>query len=210
MRYYQHNKIVNKIFNSNNKNKIRDKIIIILLSFFLSFFTISKFLPSAGRRTIYNIYFIFPILIIVYYFIFKKVLIWYKQLIMLLIKKYNKTQLKNINEYIPLTWLISSIIGSVTSFILFIIFSYYIHLEISVLGNLNDYRLIALEIYNNLYPLIITIFIIIGIIFQIYFLIKKEKVKFKSAFFVSLIVILLFSFIMYIIRNIIVLILAWL
>lgn len=182
--------------NRQNKRIVRyKKFSTFFLAIFLIYLTAFPYLSSANERVLYNIFITSIILIIVYYWVLSQLFEYYNTWIKFVILRFKKVKSKFANEIIIFSWLPSSIVLGLSSIILFIIFVHYILLETSILGNLNDYRLIAVNINSIYLPLIVILGLLIVWVLQAILLVKKGKIPWLYSIVFSFVTIIMFSLI---------------
>lgn len=149
----------------------------IFISIFLVYFSINSFLHRANERTLNNMFILIIILLIVCYFLSKLLFVLLDKIKIIIINRFNNEGIEK--DYSSVTlWFFPSIVFALGSIILFIIFLKYIRLELSIFGNIeNDYRLIALNINNVFFPIIISVGLILGLFMELYNLIKIRRIN---------------------------------
>lgn len=183
----------------NKKNKVskNQKIISIFLSLFLSYITIYKFLflDSEFGRNLGFFYYV--LLVFLFYYLVNHLIKFYFKIINFFILKFNKTNLKNFNEYRKITLLPTSIVLGISSLILLVISIYYVGLYWQKDNPLNEYGLVGLDLNTNSLPILIIVAIFIFIVLQIYTFYKIEGIRKINSFFISLISTTIISVIIY-------------
>lgn len=181
---------------------------LILLSVFLSIFNIYPFIVPAADVQLIIITTI--ILFIIYYFIISKLIVLYNRLLNFINQKISKNNLKNLNKTTQIVWFPSALISAISSLILFFISNRYMIMETNILGDKTNYGAIVTSLNTTYFPIIMIIFLMIGLLIEIFVLKINEKEKTLPAFLSSFITILVFTIIFFAIRNLISNILAWL
>ena len=192
--------------NLKNKNfeKLK-KIMLVFISISLSILTLKPFFISADISLIVLTFFI---LILIYFFIFKSLIKIYFRIAEYLIFKLNNTKLKDTFNKLVYIFIFPVLLFTLVNIIIFIISEYYMWIEINTLGNVINYEKIVINLTSFYFPIVILVFLFLLLVTQLYSFVKIEKIRFFPALLSSFLTILIFSFIVCIIRNIFVVILA--
>lgn len=180
----------------------------VAFSTFLTYLTIQYFMAVAGATTIMNIYVLSIILIFLYSWIILKLSFYYIKFLNSILFKLFKIKLKNAEAIVPVIWLPSSILSSITSITLFIISNHYRWIVIKTLEYKINYEEIILDLNSRYIPPLIVISVLIGFILQILILNKYYKIKLMPSVISSIINIALFTIGIAILRNVILVILG--
>lgn len=200
--------LIHKLRSDKKVNDILKRSTLVFLSVFLSINTIYFYIPGASNLKLMVTTTI--ILFLLYYFIISRLIITYNKLLNWINLKLNKDNLRFLDMTTHIVWLPSAFISAIFSFILFWASNRYMILEEETLGDKIDYAAIVMNLNSTYFPIILTGFILIGLILQILVLERSEKIKLFPAFLSSFLTIIIFTFIFFIIKNIISNTLTWL
>lgn len=194
-----------KSISGSNKKKVlsRYPILLVLLSFSLSYITVlSLYLLGQSEYAFYLGSFLMLLLTVAYYYLFKKVLInLYNKILIKVSGLKSKVLIVDDTHLL----LFPILVLSIPMIILFIISTYYIRKDISILGNKINYSLLAANLNRIVIPIIAGLFILISIITQFTYL-KNKKVNILTSLFsalVSTIVIFIILSILILLSNLI-------
>lgn len=196
--------LVNLIKYIEEKKKVTRRPTLLFISIFLIYLSAKSFLPIANERTLKNIILMSIILVIIYYYLFSKLFKLYDYIIDFFVYKVAKIKIRQPKITSTIIWFFPSVIFGIGSLLLFGIFIYYISIELSIFGNIeNDYRLIAVNISNIIFPILVISSLIIGFCLELYYLIQTKKIEFFPSFISSSIALAVIIVIMLFIKTII-------